>query len=51
MKPTDGELEVRSVTIGPCNHPEIQRRTMREYLYQRTGMSMAVHLSELPVRV
>jgi hypothetical protein len=51
MKPEDGELPIHSVTIGPCNHPEIQRRTIVEYLYQMNRANADVHLSNLPVRV
>ena len=44
-------LPIRSVTIGPCNQPEIQQRTIRELLYQRERADAEIHISSLPIRV
>jgi hypothetical protein len=44
-------LAIRSVTIGPCNQPEIQRRTLRDLLFQRGRLDAEVHISSLPLRV
>ncbi|WP_197087310.1 DUF2971 domain-containing protein [Bradyrhizobium sp. LTSP857] len=51
MKPEEGRIPIRSVTIGPCNHPDIQRRTIVDYLHQMDRTTTQVHLSNLPVRV
>lgn len=46
-----GRLPVRSVTIGPCSHPQIQQRTLLELLYQHGMADVEVRLSNLPIRV
>jgi hypothetical protein len=51
MTPEGGELNLWSVTIGPCSYPEIQKRTMLEFLYQHHKANTEVHLSNLPIRV
>lgn len=51
IRPTDGALDMCSVTIGPCRYPEIQRRTMHEFLYQHHQAQAEVHMSNLPIRV
>jgi len=55
MKPkadglSQGRLPVRSVTIGPCSQPEIQRRTVKDFLFQHDLMSVEVVTSDLPIR-
>jgi hypothetical protein len=55
MRPKKGnelgeELAVRSVTIGPCSQPEIQKRTFHELLFQRLKADVDVHVSSLPIR-
>jgi len=47
----DATLAISSVTIGPCNHPEIQRRTLREFLFQHGHADAEVNISNLPLRV
>lgn len=45
------ELPIRSVTIGPCAYPTIQRQTIHDLLYQHNMADKDVHVSDLPVRV
>jgi len=51
MKPTNGALDMWSITIGPCRYPEIHQRTMHEFLYQHYQAHAEVHMSNLPIRV
>ncbi|WP_416221157.1 DUF2971 domain-containing protein [Rhodopseudomonas palustris] len=44
-------LPIKSVTIGPCAHPEIQRQTIHDILYQHNMADKEVHMSDLPIRV
>jgi hypothetical protein len=44
-------LPIRSVTIGPCKEPQVQKRTLHELLYQRGRADAEVRVSNLPIRV
>ncbi len=43
-------LPVRSVTIGPCAYPAVQRNTVHDLLYQYNMADKEVRVSDLPVR-
>ncbi len=43
-------LPIRSITIGPCDQPEIQKRTLHDLLYQQVQAMVDVHISGLPIR-
>lgn len=45
------KLPIRSVTIGPCAHPAIQRQTIHDLLYQHNMADKDVIVSDLPIRV
>jgi hypothetical protein len=44
-------LPIKSVTIGPCAYPAIQRQTIHDLLYQHNMADKEVNVSDLPVRV
>jgi hypothetical protein len=55
MKPdeaglTNGKLPITSVTLGPCNQPEIQRRTTWDFLFQHDYQGVEVAATDLPIR-
>jgi hypothetical protein len=49
-KPTEGLLPISGVTLGPCNRPEVQRRTIKEFLSQHRFSEIRVSSSDLPIR-
>ena len=55
VRPNDenlgNDLPIRSVTIGPCAYPEIQRQTIKDLLCQHNKANADVHLSNLPIRI
>jgi hypothetical protein len=51
LTPPGGDINLWSVTIGPCRYPEVHKRTMLEFLYQNLKANAEVHVSNLPIRV
>jgi hypothetical protein len=44
-------LPIRGITIGPCERPEIHKRTVRDFLFQHGYAGVDVSSSDLPIRL
>jgi hypothetical protein len=47
---TQGRLPIGSVTIGPCSQPQVQSRTVKDFLFQHDFTNVDVVTSDLPLR-
>jgi hypothetical protein len=51
VRPVEMDLPLKSVAIGPCREPTIQKRTITKLLFQKQLLGVSVKSSDLPVRV